>query len=747
MAYYGFKESKKTAYELTANPSIGVNVGGGLVIVDFDEDGYEEAHSLFNDTFTVKSGGKGKPHYYLKVVGAIPNKKLVFGDLKAHDGYCVAPGSHIDYYDETKGERVVGDYTIQKDAPIKEMLFDDFMDKVRPYFKDDSTDGDKLTEEQLTKGVTEGERHNVGIKTANLIVGKLNCNYTSALIAMETWNNKNNPPLPEPEIKQMVYDAVNYQKTKPKQHDVTYQKMRVSSEINPVLLAKDIMEDYTFVVEEQSRILFVYNPETGRYSELAEERIKREIAQRLDDNARSKFFNDVHFFIKATAPIRPFCDIAELILCENGILNIKTRVLFPYSPDYFLVNKLPVVYDPTAKIQTIEIFLNQVLGREEINTLQEFLGYSLYRKITFHKALLLVGCGRNGKGVTLNLITAFLGTENCSSETLQNICYNRFSTANLYCKLANISADLPSNLIKYTGMFKMVVGGDTIPNERKCVTAYPYNPYAKHLFSANYIPPIANTEDCDAYYARWLILEFTKQFLGDKADKHLIEKLATPVELSGLLNWALDGLERVNKNKDFSMKENIQAMRKQYIKRSNSVKIFIEECIEVTADFSDFLTSKYLYIKFLDYCKQNQIKSKSQREFIENMKEHCLGTDFRKTRLDEEQQEHFGEDKKTTNAWHYIKFVSYVPDVPTPLNPLQKQEKYLENRKEIEEEQEERTVEKTLDVDSTFGDGKLPACFNCRKTVYDHNQLCNLDGQFYCKPCRDNIIFQRKEAT
>lgn len=531
-----------------------------------------------------------------------------------------------------------------------------------------------------------------------------------------------------------------FEQEQPKRKTSNYSKMRVSSQINPVLLAKDIMVDYTFVVEKQSRILFIYEPENGKYSEHAEETIKREIAKRLDDNARSKFFNDVHFFIRATAPIKPFCDIGELLLCENGILNILTRELKPFSPEYFIVNKIPVKYDPEATCPKNDEFFNQVLPKLEIKTLFEFWGYALFRKITFHKAVLLVGTGRNGKGVTLNIITAFLGKENCSSETLQSLCYNRFSTANLYCKLANISADLPSSIIKNTGIFKMIVGGDTVPNERKCVTAYPYNPYVKNLFSANYIPPISNTEDCDAFYARWLIFEFKKQFLGEKADKQLIQKLITPEELSGLLNRALDGFDRLNKNKDFSMRENIAEMRKQYIKRSNSVQAFIEECIEVTADFNDILTSKYLYTKFLDYCNQNQIKSKSQREFIANMKEHCLGTDFRKTRLSEEQKTLFCEDKNTTNAWHYIKFVPYVPFVPTPLDPYRKLCNFSTDIQGGEQgEQEEQKTLNTLD--SAFPS----QCFLCNNLIHNEDRLEKYENRLVHKKCKDRIEVQKKK--
>ena len=278
----------------------------------------------------------------------------------------------------------------------------------------------------------------------------------------------------------------------------------------------------------------------------------------------------------------------------------------------------------------------------------------------------------------------------------------------------------------------MVVGGDRVPNERKCKTSYPFNPYAKNLFSANHIPPIANTEDCDAYYARWLIFEFKKQFLGKKADKNLIQKLVTPKELSGFLNYALKGFERLNKNKDFSVKENIAEMRKQYIKRSNSVKAFIEDCIEVTADFDDFLTSKNLYTKFLDYCNQNQIKTKSQREFIENMKEHCLGTDFRKTRLNEEQQEKFGEDKPTTNAWHYIKHVPYVPHVPTPQHSLNNFTNFFTD---IQGEEQRERKEQTR---------QYPLCFSCYESIISLDLLTTIEGKPIHKKCKQKIEAQKK---
>jgi len=110
-------------------------------------------------------------------------------------------------------------------------------------------------------------------------------------------------------------------------------------EFNPITLAKEIIDKYTFVIEEQSRTLFVYDADEGRYIDRAEEVIKREMAATLDEETRAHYYNDVFFFINATAPIKAMCNQPELLLCKNGILNVLTGELNDFTPNVFLTNK------------------------------------------------------------------------------------------------------------------------------------------------------------------------------------------------------------------------------------------------------------------------------------------------------------------------------------------------------------------------------------------------------------------------
>jgi len=108
-------------------------------------------------------------------------------------------------------------------------------------------------------------------------------------------------------------------------------------EFNPVLLAKEIMSKHVFVIEEESRMLFVYDEKEGCYRnhKIAAETIKREMTETLDEKTRARYYNDVAFYIENIAPIKPICTNPELILCQNGILNVLTRELAPLSAEVY----------------------------------------------------------------------------------------------------------------------------------------------------------------------------------------------------------------------------------------------------------------------------------------------------------------------------------------------------------------------------------------------------------------------------
>jgi len=392
----------------------------------------------------------------------------------------------------------------------------------------------------------------------------------------------------------------------------------------PKLLAEELMQEYRFITMKDTDVVYVFND--GFYQPYGEILIKQQCKARLGKEYRKNRAEEVIDYIKVSTYINRKEEPPNLIPLANGILDLNTMELNPYSPDSMFFNKIPVEYDPKADCPNIKRFLNEVTAtKEDIDILLEVIGFCLYREYIIAKALMLVGGGSNGKSTFLNLLKAFLGKENVSGRSLQELEENRFAKADLHHKLANIYADLPDKALWRTGTFKMLTGRDLITAERKFQNSFTYENYAKLLFSANKVPEAY--DDTDAFFRRWIIVVFPNQFVGEKADPHILKKLTTPEELSGLLNLVLPALKRLLEKGQFSYSKTTEEIREDYIRKSSPIAAFVMDCLEVDSDA--FIVKKDLYNAFSEYCRQRSLPAVTQDTFFKNLPKHVNVIDYR----------------------------------------------------------------------------------------------------------------------
>jgi P4 family phage/plasmid primase-like protien len=251
-------------------------------------------------------------------------------------------------------------------------------------------------------------------------------------------------------------------------------------------------------------------------------------------------------------------------------------------------------------------FLIDVQSRKGISLIIRFLGYCIYRSTCYEKSIMFVGPGKNGKSVLIRLIESFVGQKNVSHASLQELTGDRFASADLYGKLVNTYADLESNKLTNTGIFKTLVSGDSIRAQRKHQQPFSFCNHSKLIFSTN---KILRTDDMSyAYYRRWIILIFDRIFDGENQDPDLINKLTTEEELSGLLNLLLKGLRKLIKEggfKDIS----VEQIRQQCEHSSSIVKEFIDEQYVINLNNPDYLVStRRLKELFGVFCKSRGLK-------------------------------------------------------------------------------------------------------------------------------------------
>ena len=351
-------------------------------------------------------------------------------------------------------------------------------------------------------------------------------------------------------------------------------------------IAQDIITTGNFKTFRDNEAIYYFNG--GVYVRNGETRVKEIIHERMKGEESSQFCGEVIGKIQRGTYVdrSSFSDHKEhKIVIENGILDLDTFELSAHTPDWLTLTKFPVGFDKDAKCPKIMKFISEVARQDDVLVLQEWIGYNLWIfGYPSQKAMLLVGEGGNGKSTFIGLLEALMGKENRSAVSLHELEENRFARHDLYGKAANLYPDLPDKDLKSTGIFKMLTGGDPIRAEDKNVKAFTYHNVAKLTFSCNTVPKVP--EDSTAYFRRWLIIEFPYSFEGsDKEDKDLKEKIiGDPGEMSGFLNWALDGLQRLRSNGwHFSNGKTVETVREDYIVRSDPYKAFVMHCVKEEA--------------------------------------------------------------------------------------------------------------------------------------------------------------------
>ena len=395
----------------------------------------------------------------------------------------------------------------------------------------------------------------------------------------------------------------------------------------PAKLAEWIMSRYTFATMMDNLETYVYKD--GVYQPVGDALIKKLSKDALQDEYRKNRATETQDYIKASTLTSRREEPASLLPLANGILDLSQEPyeLKSYSPDFMFFNKIPVKYDPEADCPAINKFMQEITNNEDdIALLKEMMGFCLYREYFIAKALMLVGGGSNGKSTFLNLVKAFLGSENVSGRSLQDLELHRFAKADLYAKLANIYADLPDKALKSTGTFKMLTGRDLITAEKKFGQPFHYVNSAKLLFSANKVPE-AN-DDTTAFFRRWEIMVFSKIFLhGKNADPYILDKLTTEKELSGLLNRVLESLRHLIKTGEFSSSKTVEETKEDYIRKSSPIAAFVQDCLEVDSDA--FIEKKALYGVFAEYCRSLKLPIVQQDTFFKSLSKYINVTDYR----------------------------------------------------------------------------------------------------------------------
>jgi len=379
-------------------------------------------------------------------------------------------------------------------------------------------------------------------------------------------------------------------------------------------VAKFLIEKYNIktISGIKRREIFIY--QDGIYKP-GEDVLKMDIRNILEELSNTHHIKEIIETIKDLTPTdrKDFVVNPNFINLRNGVFNIQTKELYSHDPKYLFLIKIPITYIPNTDCPKIKKFLSDILDEDQIKIVQEWVGSLLYRLYFIKKALILVGEGDTGKTTLLNLFFAFLGEANVSGISLQQITHDKFASSNLYNKHLNLYDDLSSTDIKDNGAFKIATGGGVITGEKKFGDQFQFKNFAKLTFACNKIPDVKEVSD-EAYFNRWMVLQFNRVIEEENRDKFLLDKITTPEELSGLLNFALEGLGRILTQQRFSYDKDVSEVKEEMLRSGSSIAQFGQDKLEQSTT-GDWVSKDNMYTTFTEYCAKNNLLVVSQKSF------------------------------------------------------------------------------------------------------------------------------------
>ena len=303
---------------------------------------------------------------------------------------------------------------------------------------------------------------------------------------------------------------------------------------------------------------------------------------------------------------------ANLIAFKNGVYNIENGEFTDFSPDYIITNKINWNYNPASKSELAENTLKKLsCNDEKIEALlKEVVGYCFYRYNELGKAFILTGDKSNGKSTFLDMISYLLGAENISSLDLAELG-ERFKTAELFGKLANIGDDIKGDFIPDLAIFKKLVTGDRVNVERKGLNPFEFNNYSKMLFSANKVPRVK--DETGAVLRRLIIVPFHAKFSKDDKDydPYIKYKLRSSEVMEYLILEGLKGLKNVLDNKGFTISEKVDAELQEFDEMNNPILMYVQ-------DYSDDIvnnSTNEVYLSYTSYCRESGLNPLGKIQF------------------------------------------------------------------------------------------------------------------------------------
>jgi len=400
------------------------------------------------------------------------------------------------------------------------------------------------------------------------------------------------------------------------------------------------MEATQFIAIRERRLLrfngawFTREP-TGYYREIDDELIRSEVRTACAwtltpskvnaalDELKSLTVIDSHG-VKFPHWLRSgdgFPNAEDLIVCQNGILDPSTGVMYEHTDNLLTFNALPFDYNPSAPVPSRWLtFLEEAFGgdHESIRELKKLAGYLITLDTSMQKIFAVIGPKRSGKGTIARILRELIGVENTCSPSF-NTVGGDFGLESFVGKQVAIFPDARigrrTDKTIVAERLLSISGEDALDISRKHKSAWHGKLSTRLIIFSNEVPVFGDASG--ALASRYVVFHTPNSFYG-REDRGLTDKLKD--ELPGILNWALEGLHDLRREGSINTPEIARDMVDEIDSLGSPVKGYIKD----RCRFRDgaMVAKDALWMDYKRWHHENGLSSHplSKEMFLRNLK-------------------------------------------------------------------------------------------------------------------------------
>ena len=316
-----------------------------------------------------------------------------------------------------------------------------------------------------------------------------------------------------------------------------------------------------------------------------------------------------------------------LFNCKNGTLDLRTRDFRPHSPADLLATISGVKYDPAARSELWEKTISEVMQGDQDTAayLQKAMGYGLTGDTSEEAFFLLYGATtRNGKGTLMETYMALQGGYGRAARP-ETIAQKEKSNSNAPtediarlagARVVNIS-EPDKKMVLSASLVKTLTGRDTINARFLNENSFEFVPQFKLFVNTNHLPKVTDPTVFDS--GRVKVIPFNRHFSEKEQDKGLKRKLRQPENLSGILNWCLDGLWMMRET-GLDTPKAVREATAQYRQDSDKIARFVADMLE--PDPHGEIRTEEAYQQYQDWCFRNGHMAENMANWRQAMEAH-----------------------------------------------------------------------------------------------------------------------------